>query len=92
MLFSAVDSGDDWSFNAFSYNASTGVTTGKLAGAINLYTPSLGGCGIGLDGTALSSFNGKVRFQYHNADAQLDLPSTGADLKPSPSRVVRARL
>jgi hypothetical protein len=75
-------SGEGWFFYAFKYDASTGVTTGKLYGfAINLYISPTDGCYISLDGTAQYSNNGKVRFQYHNADAQLDLLPGGAALK-----------
>jgi hypothetical protein len=51
-----------------------------LYGRGGIHCSGPGGVGT-LDGTALNSFNGKVRFQYHNADAQLDLLPEGADLK-----------
>ncbi len=67
-----------WKFNALSYNATSGVTTGSLQ-RIDLRA-SATGCTAALDGTALGANNGKTKFTYTNSTGKLKLLGSGGNL------------
>jgi hypothetical protein len=66
-----------WTVDALTYNATTGVTTGKLVG-INLVATAPG-CSATLEGTTAT--NGFTKFTYNNSTAKLTLLGPGGNLE-----------
>jgi len=73
-----TSSGYPWHLTALSYNAATGITTGRLRG-IHLAYSSAGtpGCSGIVDGTSATADNGTIRFRYHNATHTLTFTRGG---------------
>jgi hypothetical protein len=73
-----TSSGYPWHLTALSYNATTGVTTGRLSG-IHLAYSSAGppDCSGIVDGTGATAHNGTIPFRYNNATHTLRLTRGG---------------
>jgi hypothetical protein len=72
-------SGFPWLVNAASYNATTGVVSGRIKGIHIAYTGSTitGTCSGVVDGTSDTADNGTVPFRYNNATHRLRLVTGG---------------
>jgi hypothetical protein len=63
-----TSSGFPWHVNALSYNATTGITTGRLSGIHLAYSsPGTPGCSGIVDGASATAHNGTIPFRYNNA-------------------------
>lgn len=78
LQFNVTNSHFPWTLSGASFNATTGVTTGHIAGIHSVLSgPS---CSATVDGTGAAANNGKVKVTYTNSTHKLKVLAGGGNL------------
>jgi len=78
LTFTVTNSHFPWTLSGASYNSTSGVTTGHIAGIHSLLTGP--GCSATVDGTGATANNGKVKVTYTNSTHKLKVLAAGGNL------------
>jgi hypothetical protein len=78
LTFTVTNSHFPWTLSGASYNSTTGVTTGHIAGIHSVLSGP--GCSATVDGTSATANNGKVKVTYKNSTHKLSVLAAGGNL------------